>query len=298
MKIRLREPTIAFLFLIPASVGIAIFYYYPIAQTLVYSVHKLYLTTDWIHQPFIGLQNYLAVARSTYFRHSLGYTLYFTVFSVSLELCIGLGIALAAFWVSPGLRGILRTVIVTPWVIPPIVTALIWKWLFHPDVGLFGYILMKLGLVSKPPLFLTDPLLAMHSLILADVWKNSSIMAIFMLGGLAAIPQDIYDAAKVDGARAWFRFRKVTLPMLLPTILVALLFRSIDALRTFDLVYGLTGGGPGTTTETLSSFAYKFYFKYGKFGLGSAYAIVVFIFIIVLALLYLHMIRGHLRFKG
>jgi ABC-type sugar transport system permease subunit len=123
------------------------------------------------------------------------------------------------------------------------------------------------------------------------------MIAILLIGGLAIIPQDVYDAAKVDGARAFYRFRRITLPMLTPTILVALLFRSMDALRTFDLIYGLTKGGPGTTTETLSSFAYQFYFTRARFGMGSAYGIVVFMVILALSFFYISRIRNNLRFR-
>jgi ABC-type sugar transport system permease subunit len=139
--------------------------------------------------------------------------------------------------------------------------------------------------------------LAVHSIILASVWKNASIMGILLLGGLASIPQDIYDAAKVDGARAWFRFRRVTFPMLLPTVLVTVLFRSLWALRMFELSYGLTGGGPGTTTDTLSTFAYKYFFTYARFGVGSAYAIVIFAIVLAVAIIYVSRVKENLRFK-
>lgn len=297
MKIRLREPTIALLFVIPAFIGVAIFVYYPIVQTFIYSLYNLHRTTDWLNQPFVGLKHYLAVARSTSFWQSMRFNIYLTVVAASLELCIGLGMALATFWVSGRLRGIVRALLVVPWAIPQMVTAMIWKWQFHPDVGLLSYLLVSSGLVSESPQFLTDPTLARHTVILVDVWKNSSVMAIFLLAALAGIPQDIYDAAKVDGARAWFRFRRVTFPMLLPSILVALLFRSMGLIRTFDLVYGLTGGGPGTTTDTLSTFAYKYYFTYGRFGAGSSYAMVVFAIMMALGLFYVNRIRGNLRFK-
>ena len=123
------------------------------------------------------------------------------------------------------------------------------------------------------------------------------MMAILLIGGLAVIPQEIYDAAQVDGARGFYRFRRITLPMLAPTILVALLFRCMDALRTFDLIYGLTNGGPGTSTETLSSFTYKFYFTSAQFGLGSAYGMVVFAMIMFLSVFYIGRIRRSLRFR-
>jgi len=204
--------------------------------------------------------------------------------------------AMSSFWVSPKLRGFVRSIIVIPWAIPPIISANIWKWLFNADVGM-GALLKQAGLVKEAPIFLADPVLATYSVILADVWKMSSMMAILLIGGLAIIPQDIYDAAKVDGARAFYRFLRITLPMLAPTILVALLFRCMDALRTFDLIYGLTKGGPGTSTETLSSFTYKYYFTSAQFGLGSAYGMVVFVLILGLSIIYISRIRKNLRFR-
>jgi ABC-type sugar transport system permease subunit len=297
MKIRLREPALAVLFIIPAFLFVALFLYYPLLQTFVYSFFKLHRTVDWLNEAFIGLQNYTAVIKSEAFRESFTFTLYFTVVTVVFELAIGLGMALATFSVHHRLRGILRAVLVVPWAIPPIVSAMLWKWLFHADAGVFAYVLSTTGLVHDPPPFLTNPTLAVHSIILASVWKNASIMGILLLGGLASIPRDIYDAAKVDGARTWFRFRRVTLPMLLPTILVTLLYRSLWALRMFELSYGLTGGGPGTTTDTLSTFAYKFFFTYARFGVGSAYAMVIFAIVLAVAIIYVSRVRGNLRFK-
>ncbi len=293
----LSEPEIALLFILPAVIGIFLFYYYQIAQTMIYSLHFLDHTTEWTRETFIGLANYVDVFRSKNFLGALRFTFYFTVVAVFFEFWIGLGMAMATFWVGRRLRGILRSIIVIPWAIPPIISAAIWKWLYNADVGM-GYLMKQVGLVEEAPLFLVDPILAMHSIIIADIWKMSSMIAILMIGGLAIIPQDVYDAAKVDGARAFYRFRRITLPMLTPTILVALLFRSMDALRTFDLVYGLTKGGPGTSTETLSSFAYQFYFTRARFGLGSAYGMVVFLVILTLSFFYVSRIKNNLRFKG
>lgn len=291
----LSEPQLALLLVLPAALGVFLFYYYQIGQTALYSLHNLRNSTEWSRDTFVGLDNYAAAWRSPNFLSALGYTLYFTVVAVFLEFCIGLGLALATYRVGRGASLWLRSVIIIPWAIPPIISAAIWKWLLNADVGA-GYFLARWGLVDAPPLFLAQPWLAMHAVILADVWKMSSMMAILMIGGLAVIPQDIYDAARVDGARAFFRFRRITLPLLSPTILVALLFRSMDALRTFDLVYGLTNGGPGTTTETLSLLAYKYYFSRARFGEGSAYGIIVFVLVLLLSLLYLRLMRRQLRF--
>jgi ABC-type sugar transport system permease subunit len=295
---RLREPALAFLFLVPAFLALAIFLIYPIAQTGLFSLFELNYTTDWRAAPFAGLGNYADVLTSREFWGSLRFTLYFTVVSVALEFVLGLTMALATFWVVAGLRGILRAIIIVPWAIPAIIQASMWKWLYNSDVGLIGDLVVRLGLAERSPLFLGDPVLAVHSVILAYVWKGASITAIFLMGGLAMVPQHLYDAAKVDGARAWLRLRRITLPLIAPTIFVTLLFRTMDALRVFDLVYGLTGGGPGTTTDTLSSFAYKFYFKFVQFGAGSAYAVVVFLMVMAVSALYIYRITPHLRFRS
>jgi ABC-type sugar transport system permease subunit len=293
----LREPAVAVLFIVPAFIGLAIFFYYPIGQTIIFSFFDLDHTSDWLNAPFVGLQNYIDVMRSEQFWLSLRFTFLFTVASVFIQFWIGLGMAMATFAVVPKLRGVLRAIIIVPWAIPQIIQAAMWKWLYNTDVGLIGDLLVKTGLVSKPPLFLADPQLAMAAVIFAYVWKTASVTSIFLMGGLAMVPDHLIDAAKVDGARAWMRFWRVTVPLIMPTILVTLLFRTRDALRAFDIIYGLTGGGPGTRTDVLSSFAYKFYFTFVEYGLGSAYALITFILIMALSLFYLKRIRPHLQFR-
>jgi ABC-type sugar transport system permease subunit len=292
----LSEPELALLFIVPAALGIFLFYYYQIGQTIIFSLNHLDHVTQWSAATYVGLGNYIDIIHDKNFLGAFYFTLYFTVVAVFLEFWIGLGMAMSSFGVSAHFRGFIRSIIVIPWAIPPIISANIWKWLFNADVGV-GYLLKQAGLVKEAPIFLADPTLATYSVILADVWKMSSMMAILLIGGLAIIPQDLYDAAQVDGARSFYRFVRITLPMLAPTILVALLFRCMDALRTFDLIYGLTNGGPGVATETLSSFTYKFYFTDVQFGLGSAYGIVVFVMILGLSIVYISRIRKNLRFR-
>lgn len=296
-RLTLQEPELALLFVLPAVLGILLFYYYQIAQTFIYSLHDLDHTSDWNRENFVGLQNYATVMTSKNFLLALGFTIFFTVTAVFFEFWIGLGMAMTTFWVGRHFTGFLRSVIIIPWAIPAIISAAIWKWFFNADVGL-GSVLVQWGILSSVPLFLVDPALARFAVILADVWKMSSMIAILMIGGLAIIPQEIYDAAKVDGARGFYRFRRLTLPLLAPTIAVALLFRGMDAIRTFDLVYGLTKGGPGLTTETLSLAAYKYYFSRAQFGIGSAYGMVVFALVLFLGVFYLNRIKRNLRFKG
>jgi ABC-type sugar transport system permease subunit len=295
---RLREPQLAVLFLLPAFLGLAIFLYYPIGRTLLFSLYDLERTTDLDAERFVGLANYAEVLSSAQFWQSFGFTLYFTVVSVTLEFWLGMGMALATFWVTPRLRGLLRAIIIIPWAIPPIIQAALWRWLLNTDVGLIGDLLLRAGLVDERPLFLATPLLAMHSVIFAYVWRGAAITSIFLMGGLAMVPRHLHDAAQVDGAPPLMRFWRITLPLIAPTIAVTLMFRTIDALRAFEIIYGLTGGGPGSTTEVLSSFAYRFYFSYLQYGQGSAYAMVTFVLVMALSWFYIRSLVPHLQFRG
>jgi ABC-type sugar transport system permease subunit len=297
MKVTLRESQLALLFILPAALALLIFNYYPIGQTLLFSLFRLDHTTDWLDAPFVGLQNYSAVMHSQQFWRSTWFTVGFTVVSVFLEFWLGLGLAVLTFWVTPALRGPLRAIIIIPWAIPQVIQASMWKWLFNADVGLIGDLLVRLGIVERPPLFLVDPALAMASIVLAYVWKGAAITAIFLMGGLALVPQDLHEAATIDGANPWRRFWSITFPLIMPTVLVTLLFRTMDALRVFDLVVGLTGGGPGATTETLSSFAYKFYFKFVEFGQGSAYALVTYALVVLVSLVYINQVKEKFQFR-
>jgi ABC-type sugar transport system permease subunit len=295
-SMKLTEKELGLFFLLPAFLGVLALYYYPITQTFVYSLHEMKYSSNWLESTFTGLNNFISAFKTANFRRSFAFTAYFTFATVLLCFLIGLSMALVSYWVSRRWRGLLRAVIVIPWAVPPILTAAIWRWLLNADVGPFA-ILHQWGWIKEVPVFLSEPVWAMHSVIFADAWKWSPFVAIFLIGALSTIPEELYDAAKVDGAGAFIRFTRITLPMIAPTIFVALLFRTMEALRVFDIVYGMTGGGPGTVTETLSTFSYKYYFSYSDFGMGSAYAIVVFIIIFGLSLLYVSRIYKNLRFR-
>ncbi|MCU0507063.1 MAG: sugar ABC transporter permease [Anaerolineae bacterium] len=297
-KLELREPTIAVLFLIPAIVGLLLFYYYPIGHTLALSAYDLSHTAELSPERFVGLQNYVEVLQSKQFWSSIRFTLFFTLVAVSLELTLGMMLALSTYWVWGRLTGILRAIIIIPWAIPQIIQASIWRWMYNTDVGLIGDLFVRVGLTDAPPLFLSNPSLARWAVIVAYVWKGASVAAIFLMGGLALVPKELTDAAKVDGARSWRRFWTITVPMIMPTILVTLLFRTMAGLQIFDIIYGLTNGGPGTTTETLSSFSYKYYFKFVQYGRGSAYAVVTFLLVLIASVIYIRRVQPHFRFKG
>lgn len=297
MIARRTETRIGLAMVIPAVLGLIIFNYYPIVQSFIYTLFDLDSTTDISRSEFTGFRNYIDVMGSGEFWGTFGFTVSFTVVVVILDLTLGMLLALATFYVPKKMRGLLRAIIIIPWAIPKVIQASMWRWMLNGDVGPIGDLLVRTGLVEQAPLFLVDRALAMGSVFLAYSWKGASVAAFFIMGGLALIPRDVMESATVDGARPLRRFFAITLPMLMPTIYVALLYRSQDALRVFDVIYGLTGGGPGNTTETLSSFAYTSYFRYAQFGRGSTYAVVTFVLVAAVGAFYIGRVRKNFSFR-
>jgi multiple sugar transport system permease protein len=202
-----------------------------------------------------------------------------------LELLLGLAIALLLE--RPlRLKGIIRAVVLIPWAIPTVVSARMWEWIFNTDFGILNY------LAGHRINWLGSPALAMHAAILVDAWKTTPFVAILLMAGLQAIPRDLYLAARIDGAESWAIFRKITLPLLRPVILVVLIFRTLDAFRVFDAVYVLTGGGPANTTETLSIYAYRVLFQTLQFGYGSALAVMIFLCTGLISAGYVRLLAG------
>ena len=291
------ETRIGLVLVAPAVIGLVVLNYYPILQSALYSLFALDSNTDWLRAQFVGLRNYRDVMQSDQFWYTLFFTVGFTVVVVALDISLGMLLALATFYVPKGVRGLLRAIIIVPWAIPKVIQASMWRWMLNSDVGPVGDILVRLGIASEPPLFLVDRVLAMGSVVVAYTWKGSSIAAFFLMGGLALIPREVIESAVVDGASAVRRFFSVMLPMVMPTVYVALLYRSQDALRVFDVIYGLTGGGPGTATDTLSSFAYTAYFRYAQFGRASTYAVVTFVLVAVVGVFYIGRVKRNFSFR-
>jgi multiple sugar transport system permease protein len=227
---------------------------------------------------FVGLSHYLALWDDPRFWRSLANTCYFTVVSVSLEIVLGLGVALVLQQIFPA-RGLARALVLMPWFIPTVVAARLWEWMYNPQFGVVNFLLVQGGFVDRGVNWLGHPTLALHAAILADVWKTMPFAALLILAGLQTIPADLYRAARVDGASPMQAFRHITLPLLLPVLGITFLFRMLDALRVFDIVYVLTGGGPANTTATLSIYAYQLSFQTLQFGPGAAVAIIVFVLV-------------------
>ncbi len=257
---------------------------YPLFYVFYLSLHRRLLIFDL--SKFVGLENYYFLLRDERFWNALKNTLFFTISSVSLELILGLSLALIVNKPFKG-RGIVRAMILTPWAIPTVVAAKMWEWIYNADMGVLNF------LISAKINWLGDPFWALWAAILADVWKTTPFVVILLLAGLQVIPQEVYQAAKADGAGTWACFHKITLPLLKPVILVVLIFRTLDAFRVFDVIYVLTGGGPANTTETLSIYAYKMLFQTLQFGYGSALSVVVFLCVGGLSVVYIRVLsRG------
>jgi multiple sugar transport system permease protein len=234
---------------------------------------------------FAGLDHYTRLAADPRFWNALANTLYFAAVSVALELLLGLAIALVLARAGR-VRSLVYGAMLVPWAIPTVVSARMWEWMYDAQLGVLNY------LAGTEVNWLGDPGLALHAVIAMDVWKSTPFVALLLLAGLQGIPRDLYRAAAVDGAGAWTTFRRITLPLLVPVILVALVFRTIDALRVFDAVYVLTGGGPANGTETLSVYAYKVMFQTLDFGYGSALAVAVLAVIGVTTVAYARLLHG------
>ncbi|MCA1030748.1 sugar ABC transporter permease [Bacillus timonensis] len=255
------------------------------------------LNNSVIPSNFIGLKSYGKAFTDDRIGVALMNTFVFTVFSVFFELVLGLGLALIMNKAIFG-QGLIRTTSLIPWAIPTAVAALMWSYLYDGSSGVVANIFQNIGLVSDSRDLLLSQSGAMFSTILADVWKTTPYMALLLLAGLQNISSSLYEAASMDGANKIQQFFKVTLPLLKPSILVALLFRTLDAFRVFDLIYVLTGGGPGGATETLSIYAYKAMFGQTNFGYGSVVVMVMFLSVAVIAIIFVKFLGANLMEKS
>jgi multiple sugar transport system permease protein len=267
------------LVVLPALLLLALIFLYPIGRAFWLSLFTKNLGTE-LQPVFSGLANYLRMIGDGRFWQDLGTTTVFTAISVTVELVLGLGIALVLNQSFRG-RGILRTIAILPWALPTAVMGLAWTWIFNDRYGAVNDLLRRLGWSDGGTVWLGDPQLAMTALIVADTWKTTPFIAIILLAGLQTIPEDLYEAHAIDGASPWQSFYKITLPLLLPQILIALLFRFSQAFGIFDLVQVMTGGGPAGTTETISIYIYKTAMRYLDFGYGSALVFATFALLVV-----------------
>lgn len=283
-----KDIRLAFWLIIPAFAAISITAFIPLIQTIYDSFFSWSLRPGFDRE-FIGLENYIKMIQDARFLNSLWNTIYFTVLSVLLEFLIGLGVALLMNAKFKG-RGFMRAAMLIPWAVPTVISSQMWRWMYNDRYGVISNLFYNLGIIEEGTPILADPSLAMNAIVSVDVWKTTPFVALLLLAGLQTIPSQLYEAARIDGASKWRQFTSITLPILKPTIAVTLIFRTLDALRVFDIVYIMT---PGTrNTETLSVYNRSLlmdniFSPRGLFGYGSALSVIIFLLIGVFTLIYI-----------
>jgi len=278
---RRREARLAWALVLPALGIIAAVAVFPIGWTVWESLHLHDLRMPWLGRPYVGLANYAAAMGDRRFWSAVGHTGVFAALSVSIELTLGLVLALGLDRVRRA-AGLVRTVVLLPWALPTVVVALVWRFIFESPAGLATALAARAGVTA--PTWFADAVAAWVPIVLADVWKTTPFVALLLLAGLQAIDPALSEAAAVDGAGPWRRFTGVTWPLLRPALLVAFLFRTLDALRVFDVVYVMTGGGPGTATEPIALYTFGTLLQNLRFGYGAALSVIVFVTAFALAL--------------
>jgi multiple sugar transport system permease protein len=268
-------------FVVPAAVVVVAVIVFPWAFTLWMSLQEWKLGAG---RSFVGLANYERLFSDARFHDSIWRTLYFTALAVVIPVVLGVAAALAFNRKFP-LRGLARTIFILPMMATPVAVALVWTMMFHPQLGVLNWILSQFGI--PPSMWVYDAKTVIPTLVMVEVWHWTPLVMLLVLGGLASLPVDPYEAAKIDGATSWQAFRYITLPLLAPFIMVAVIIRTIDALKAFDTIYVITQGGPGTASETINIFLYLNAFAYYNMGYASAVVVVFFALIIGLALLLL-----------
>jgi trehalose/maltose transport system permease protein len=277
-----RQRRLAWYLIVPAVFVVFLVIGYPLIQVLVYSVLKYKL--DGVTPPsFVGLSNYSFILTDPDFWHAVQITLIFSVFSVTLECVLGLTVALVANSNFKG-RSILRVAILIPWAIPTVVSSKIWAWMFNDIYGVVNVVLINFHIIPQKIAFLATPLTALPVIIAVDVWKTTPFMALLLLAGLGLIPGDLYEAASIDGATKIRQFFTLTLPLVMPTLLVALIFRTLDALRVFDIFYVMVGGQGNMATMAI--YNQQWLVSFLDAGIGSAASVIILVIIMVFVVLY------------
>ena len=266
----------------PAAIIVAAVIVFPWIFTLFMSVH------DWKVSgatPFVGMANYAKMLVDDRFQWAIVRTLTFTAGSVAAPVLLGVWAAVC-FASNFRFKGLARTIFVLPMMATPVAISLVWTMMFHPQLGVLNYILSLVGL--PPSAWVYDSATVIPTLVMVETWQWTPLVMLIVLGGIASLPTDPYEAAVLDGASTWQMFRHITLPLAWPFIVVATVIRMIDALKAFDTIYVITLGGPGTSSETLNIMLYQTAFAYYDLGYGSAMVVVFFVLILLISMLLLH----------
>jgi multiple sugar transport system permease protein len=285
MKFRLSDRQVGVLFMLPLILAVAVFLVWPIAEAVRLSfVRYNPLRPD--DQPFVGLDNYLFVLEDPLFWESFWQAIVWTGWSTVLQAVIGVGLAMLLHQPLKGMNAF-RGLLLFPYIVPTVVIALNWRWLFNSEIGIVNHLLMSAGVIDDRIAWLSTPTMAMTSAILLNVWKYTPFVVIVVLARLQTIPTELYDAAKVDGAGAFRRFRDITLPQLAEVLAVVIVFRTIWTFNKFEEIYLLTRGGPGTSTYNLALYAFDQSIANLRMGVGAAAGVIMLLLLLVGSMLYI-----------
>jgi len=263
---------------------------YPLIYNVWNSLHHDVINSG-LPPTYAGVANYRKIFTDHQFLPALAHTAGFTVVSVTVETVVGLALALALNRKFPG-RGFVRAAVFIPWAVPTVVSAQLWKSMFDPQSGWVNYVLTALHLPLAHTTWLAQTWTAWAAILAADAWRNTPFMAIVLLAGLQVIPTDIYEAAKIDGASTWRTFWRLTLPLLRPALMVALIFRTLSSFLIFDVVYAMTSGGPGTSTSVLSYLNWQAFLVYDDYGYGGAISVALVVIALMIAAAYVRVFRS------
>jgi len=277
--------------ILPVMLVVAVFTVYPLLYSVYLSVHENVLTRP-LDNDFVGLQNFREVVGGYYFWRSLWSTAVFAVMAVAAVTLYGLGVALLLN--QPGVLGstLLKVVVLLPWAIPSVISGIIWRWIFDGDYGVLNGLLLATGVVERYVPWMSQTFTARLCMVIAHVWKQGPLAAVFLLAALQIIPAELYDAVRMDGAGRWNAFRFVTVPYLKATLALVLIYETIVAVATFDLVYVMTGGGPADATAIIGWYAYTEIFRFLNLGHGAALAIILGVLLLGLVMIYLRLLRS------
>lgn len=281
---------LGYLLVAPVVVLLLLVTAYPLAYNLWNSFHAVNLSIATGGHPFVGVKNYTKMFGSSEWVSALLRTAGFTAVSIFLETVAALGLALMLHRKFPG-RGFLRAAVLVPWAVPTVVSATLWKTMFDQRAGFVDYMLGNLHLPGAHTTWLAGIWTSWAAILVADAWKNVPFMAIILLAGLQVIPNEVYEAARIDGASAWQAFRRMTLPLLKPALAVALIFRTLQAFLVFDVIYIMTGGGPGVSTQTLAFLNWQTFLVGTDFGYGGAISVMLVVISLAIAAVYVRALR-------
>src|SRR5947208_3134113 len=287
-RLQRRQARLGWLLLLPALAVVAFVAIYPLGKTVYYSITNQEFLAGIEPTKWVGLQNYKDLWHDTIFRHAIWTTIKFTLITVGFELVLGMIIALVVNSSFKG-RGAMRAVMLVPWAIPTVVAAQMWRWMLDDTFGVVNDAGVRLHILSHSHAWISDPSTSLASVCAVDIWKTTPFVALLLLAGLQVIPKDLYEAASVDGASTLQQFRRITLPLLLPAILVTLIFRTLDALRVFDVFYVFFGNR--IDTQTMATEAQSTIVGDGHVGYGSAMSVAIFLIIGLFVVIYMTAMR-------